>query len=210
MSLGCIKQIMLFLFCVQKEYQKDFPPTEVLLKWKCPLVYLPSIYTVSTLHQTICFHHIAPPHKTRAQTQTPHNCWKLSSVPSLPRQAQCPQAEALLSEGMCPELINILGNAIVKYLQYVVKHQAFWQKQFKTRLGWGMAKIWKNWAKKCHLRSWWYLRVSKFIKVADTPVTTSRPAGMLKQFDRGSPGSVLVFVSDSNQRANLSTPTCTQ
>ena len=98
-----------------KGVSKGFSPIEVLLKWKCPLVYLQSIYTVSTLHQTICFHHIAPPHKTRAQTQTPHNCWKLSSVPSLPRQAQCPQAEALLSEGMCPELIDILGNTIVKY-----------------------------------------------------------------------------------------------
>ena len=210
---------MFFLFCVQKEYQKDFPHIEVLLKWKCPLVYLPSIYRVSTEYLPSIYtpsDNMFPPHRTattRAQTQTPHNCWKLSSVPSLPRRASVhKQRRSCLrkTSGMCPELINILGNAIVKYLQYVVKHRAFWQKQFKTRLGWGMAKIWKNWAKKCQLRSWWYLRGSKFIKVADTPVTTSRPAGMLKQFDRGSPGSGLVFVSDSNQRANLSTPTCTQ
>ena len=171
--------------------------------------YLPSIYRVSTLHQTICFHHIAPPHNPGPDSDSTQLLETILS-PQSPTPGQCPQAEALLSEGMCPELINILGNAIVKYLQYVVKHRAFWQKQFKTRLGLGMAKIWKNWAKKCQLRSWWYLRGSKFIKVADTPVTTSRPAGMLKQFDRGSPGSGLVFVSDSNQRANLSTPTCTQ
>ena len=165
--------------------------------------YLHSIYTPSD--------NMFPQHRTASQNPGPDSdsTQLLETIlsPQSPTPGQCPQAEVLLSEGKCPELINILGNAIVKYLQYVVKHRAFWQKQFKTRLGWGMAK---NWAKKCQLRSWWYLRVSKFIKVADTPVTTSRPAGMLKQFDRGSPGPGLVFVSDSNQRANLSTPTCTQ
>ena len=197
-----------------KGVSKGFPPIEVLLKWKCPLVYLHSIYRVSTQY----LHSIRQYVSTTSHRRTkPGPRLRLHTIvgnyPQSPvshaRPSVHKQRRSCLrgTVGMCPELINILGNAIVKYLQYVVKHRAFWQKQFKTRLGWGMAK---NWAKKCQLRSWWYLRVSKFIKAADTPVTTSRPAGMLKQFDRGSPGSGLVFVSDSNQRANLSTPTCTQ
>ena len=115
--------------CVSTEYLPSI--------YRVSTEYLPSIYRVSTeyLHSIRQYvsttSHRHNPGPDSASTQL------LETIlsPQSPTPGQCPQAEALLSEGMCPELINILGNAIVKYLQYVVKHRAFWQKQFKTRLG---------------------------------------------------------------------------
>ena len=123
----------------KRSIKRIFPTSKYYLNESVPLC----IYRVSTEYLHSIRQYVSTTshrHTTRAQTPTPppHNCWKLSSVPSLPRRASVhKQRRSCLrkTSGMCPELINILGNAIVKYLQYVVKHRAFWQKQFKARLG---------------------------------------------------------------------------